>query len=80
MFIKEPEKLLLLIQIPFCLDWIYIDLFYYTGNDACKTCCYKLNTQLCEPLSEKILEDGRPCYNGFCKQVGSPDSVSQNVL
>lgn len=50
-----------------------------SGDDACKTCCYKLNTQLCEPLSEKILEDGRPCYNGFCKQGRCRKSESKLV-
>lgn len=50
-----------------------------SGDGACKICCYKPNTQLCEPLSEKILEDGRPCYNGFCEQGKCLKSESKLV-
>ncbi|XP_056004985.1 ADAM 17-like protease [Ostrea edulis] len=50
-----------------------------TGDDACKKCCYKPNTELCEPLSEQTVEDGRPCYNGFCKKGKCEKSESKLV-
>nr|XP_022337105.1 ADAM 17-like protease isoform X2 [Crassostrea virginica] len=49
------------------------------GDDACKTCCYRPNTELCEPLTDKILEDGRPCYDGFCNQGKCKKSESKLI-
>ncbi|XP_062585423.1 ADAM 17-like protease [Saccostrea cucullata] len=52
------------------------------GDDACKTCCFKPNTEICEPLSdqsEQFLEDGRPCYDGFCKKGKCEKSQSKLV-
>ena len=48
--------------------------------DSCRRCCKSAVNAVCQPFSADLLQDGRPCYQGYCLQVTQKSSRIVNII
>ena len=55
-------------------NYLHLENVYFVHNleqdSACKVCCMDPKSKVCQPLgANMLLDDGKPCYEGFCQLV-----------
>ncbi|XP_068218960.1 ADAM 17-like protease isoform X2 [Palaemon carinicauda] len=66
--------------LPFCETLGKQSCMCDTVVNACQRCCRKASNETCEPVdAEDILQNGTPCFQGFCNE-GKCEKVVQDFV